>query len=98
MSICEFSEYSTTGFGQELELRGALRDDAARRLVQPVEAGVQPRITAGGVARQGEMAVEPSLHALGLPVQPEEQQLRRGFGEMKEREQEEPHPRFVGDV
>src|SRR6185437_6574701 len=84
--------------GEQLELRGALCDDAARRLVQPVEARIEPRVTAGRVARETEMAVQPSLDAFRLAVQPKEQQLGRRFGEMKEREQEEAHTRVVARV
>src|SRR5262245_52600876 len=92
------AERSAAGFGQQLQLRRSLSDDAARRLVQPVEARIQSRIAAGGVARETEMAVEPGLHALGLSVQAEEQKIGRGFGEMEERECEESHSRFVSGV
>ena len=75
------------GFGQQLELGRSERDDSSRRLVQPIEARVQPRISAGGVAGQREVAVQPRLDALGLAVHAEEQQLGRGLGQMKQREE-----------
>ena len=79
-------------------MRGALRDDASRSLVQPIEACIEARIAAGGVARQREVAVQPRVDALRLAVQAEEQQLRRRLGEMEQREEEEAHSRLVGGV
>src|SRR5512143_3311997 len=93
ISVC-----SSAALGQQLELGGPLGHDLAGRLVQPVEAGVESRITAGGIAGEREVAVEPRFDALGLTVQSEEEQLGGCLGQMEEREDVEAHARFVGGV
>jgi len=92
------SVYSRAALGQQLELGGALGHDLARSLVQPVEACIEAGISAGGVAREREMTVEPRRDALGLAVQTEEQQLSRGLCQMEQREDVEAHARLVGRV
>ena len=78
---------SAASLRQELELCGALRNDATSRFEQPIEARIQTRITSGGVTREHEVPVQSLIHALRFTVEPEEQQLGARFRQMKEREQ-----------
>ena len=80
--------FLSAGIGQQLELCGSELDGASRGFVQPVEARVESRITAGRVTGELEVAVEAGLDARRFAVDAEEQQLCRGFGQVKEREQE----------
>src|SRR5947209_3786126 len=89
---------SAARLGEQLELRRSLLDDTSRRFEQPVEARVEARISARRVTREGEVTVEPCVDALRFTMEAKEQQLGRGFGEMKEREHEEAHSRLVGRV
>src|SRR5690349_20084006 len=92
------SVYSRAGFGQQRELSSSLGDDLSRGLIQPVEAGVEAGVAAGGISRECEMAVESCVDALGLSVQSKEQQLGRGLGEMEQREHVEAHASLIDRV
>ena len=50
---CTARQSSAAAVGNQLELRGALLDDAARCFVQPVEAGVESRVAAGELSLRG---------------------------------------------
>lgn len=89
---------SATSFREQFELGRALRDYVARRLVQPIEARIEARVSTGRIARESEVSVQAGLDALGLTVQPKQQELGSRFGEMKEREEKEAHARLVAGV
>ena len=78
----------------QLELRRARLDDQARRLEEPVAGRVEPRIAGRALARKKQAPVQLVRDALRFPVQPEEQEVGRGLGEMEQREQVQLEPRL----